>query len=1087
VGVLRTFWFSVVLVFAIPSVADAQCSEEDLDGDLVPDVCPPGSNYIQGTAAGETLRGTNGPDCIFGLGGNDLIRARNGDDYICAGDGADQVIAGGGNDTIFGEGGVDTLGGGPGDDFIEGGDGDDSLQGAAGDDSLNGGNGDDQIFGGSGADSLSGEDGDDTLNGGGGNDALSGGNGTDTLDGSGGTNACVEEVPGTSERLTNCDAVTYASVRAFEIFRSEHGLRVTWDTTTEVGAVSFRLWRLDLNGTLAWVGEVAAAPEGTPHGATYFLRDEAAITDGPVEYIIEERTVSGGSVQYGPFVGAPRLADAREAGLQMRASQGRVPHRVALRHLSRPLGTQAMRAFARKSGKAATDAVLVVDGPGVIEVDAATIAETFETSADTAANLIRSGNLHLRLLGESVAWHAVGDGAALRFVAPELRSPFSAHHRYLLSLGLGPRMETGSFIERVTSEPHEYLGTTRLEENLFPGPTGGPDPRQDLFFWHALAPDAQVTIPVALPGLSGATAQKLRVYIHGATEHPEQPHRVELHWNGQSLGTFDTVGRQRHTITVSLDGVPTAADNELIVKQHVAGEAPPVVYVDAVEVDYARLAETDAPAFQFDGSDDGEHSIRGLTTETTDLYDITDPRAPRHYGAVALDEFGGLSFSTPGPGLRFLAAGPESISAPIEVTPRFATDLRSTHHEVDYVIIAATHLVSDAQALADLREADGYRVLVVDIEDVYWEFANGEPDPLAIRDFLGFANKEWAAAPRFATLIGKGNLDYRDLMGLGGNWIPSPLAETDGGLFPSDSMLGDLVGSDGVPEIAIGRLPITTAEELTRIVDAIRTFEADHGSLPALFAADDSSRAEFVAASRALAEWSIPGRTQMLDLNTEALDDARERLFSLWQGGLGWVSYVGHGGVDRLASEGLLTSEDAPALAAMQSAPVVLGWSCNLTRFDIPGYFSLGEELVIGGSSAGVFSATGWSNHVDTDAFRSAFTEAAFASDAETIGEAMIQAHQAARGAPVPLHRVYLLLGDPALRLREAKAQPNPLPVPSPDPEVPGEPIGGPRAGGDLLDSGSGCEIASPGARRGPVGLGMLLVSLVWAIRRRRA
>ena len=54
------------------------------------------------------------------------------------------------------------------------------------------------------------------------------------------------------------------------------------------------------------------------------------------------------------------------------------PHRVALRHLSRPVGVGPMRAFERKSGETVTQAVLVVDSPGVIEVDAATIAETFD-------------------------------------------------------------------------------------------------------------------------------------------------------------------------------------------------------------------------------------------------------------------------------------------------------------------------------------------------------------------------------------------------------------------------------------------------------------------------------------------------------------------------------------------------------------------------------------------------------------------------------------------------------------------------------------------------------------------------------------
>ena len=1086
-GFVRTIPFLLVAILALPSIASAQCSTDDLDMNGVPDVCPAGSNYIEGTAAGETLRGTNGPDCIFGLGGDDLIRGRNGDDYICAGDGADEVVGGGDNDTIFGEGGNDDLGGGPGNDFIDGGDGDDDLQGAAGDDTVNGGAGNDQIFGGSGADALSGEDGDDALSGGGGNDALSGGNGTDTLDGGGGTDTCVEEVPGTSERLNNCDVVTYVAVSGFEVSRRKQGLTVTWETTTEVGAIAFRLWRREANGALTWVGEVAAASDGSPHGARYFLRDDTAPVDGPVEYILEERTVSGGSVQHGPFVRSPGLADARDAFLQTRASQGRVPHPVALRRLSRSPAVQPMQSFRWKNVEPPTAAVLVVDGPGVIEVNGVTLAEVFETSGDAVASLIRSGGLHLRLLGESVAWHAVDDGAALRFVAPEVRSPFSRHHRYLLSLEPGVLMEARTFVGGVATEPHTYVDTQRLEENVFPGPTGGPDPRQDLFFWHALGSDAQAAIPVSLPALSEPAAQELRVYVHGATNHPEQPHRVELLWDGQSLGVFDLFGRTRHTITVSLTGVPAALENELVVQHQVAGEAPPVLYVDAVEVDYVRAAETDESEFRFGGAGDGEYLVSGLSSESIYLYDVTDPAAPKYYGDVLLDESGRLTFAAQGTDLRFLVIAPESISSPLAVTPRFATNLRTTQHSVDYLVIAATHLVGDAQALVDLREADGYRVLLVDIEDLYWEFADGEADPLAIRRFLSFARGHWEVSPRFAALIGKANLDYRDLLGLGGNWVPAALAPTDGGLFPSDSMLGDLVGFDGVPEIAIGRLPVSTAEELESIVEAIQSFEANHESLEALFAADDSSRAEFVAAVRFLAGWTTPERTQTIDLNTEALEDARERLFSMWQGSLGWVSYVGHGGLDRMATEGLLTSEDISALAEMQSVPVVLGWSCNVNRFDIPGFFSLGEQLVTAGNSAGVFSATGWSNHVDTDALRTAFTEAVFASDAETIGDAMIQAHQAARGAPVPLHRVYMLLGDPALRLRAAKAQPDPEPNASPDPELPTELVGGPRTGSDFVDSGSGCEIAPPGAGHGPLGLWLLVSGLALLIRRRRA
>ncbi|MGB8329527.1 MAG: C25 family cysteine peptidase [Polyangiales bacterium] len=1029
---------------ALPAAALAQCSTADLDGNGIPDVCPPGSNYVQGTVGFNIIFGTNQNDCIFAFGGNDLIFALGGDDYICGGDGNDLILGGDGND------------------YIDGGAGNDTINGGAGDDTLNGGTGD------------------------------------DTLNGGGGTNACVEEVPGSSQGLTNCAVTTYAAVDSFEVVNAHNGVTVIWNTTTEVGTVAFRLWGVEGDGQLRWVGEIDTPLDESPFGAQYFLRDASAPSEGSVEYVLEERTVSGGSVQYGPFVRSPSAEDRADWPLSSGLSQARVPRVVALKRLSHPASAKPMNAFRRKSSGTATGAVLVVDHPGVVEVDAATIATALETSADEVKSLIRSGGLHLRLRGESIAWHADDDGAALRFVAPEIRSPFSTEHRYLLTVEEGVTMLERTLIRAGTVEPHTFLETKRFEQNVFSGPSGGPDPRQDLFFWHALSSNAEAVIAATLPAISDSEAEELRVVVHGATEHLDQPHRVELLWNGASLGLFDLFGRQRHTITVPLSALGAGAQNEIVVRQHVAGTAPPVLYVDAAEVDYVRFAEADGPAFSFGGARDGLCTVTGIDSPTVSLYDVTEPGRPAYYGEVLLEEGESLSFQADGPDLRFLIATPQSVSAPRQVLPHVTSNLRSTEHDADYVIIAASHLLADSQALADLREADGYRVLLVDVEDVYWEFADGEPDPLSIRDFLRFARQRWKTAPRFAALIGKGSLDYRDLRGLGGNWLPSPLAPTDGGLFPSDSMLGDVEGDDGVPEIAIGRLPVTTGEELDLIIAAIESFEASQRSADALFAADDSEREEFISAARLLASWTTPERTEEIDLNTETIESARQRLASIWAGSLSWLSYVGHGGLDRIANEGLLTSADVPALAGMQGKPVVLGWSCNIARFDIPGFFSLGEKLLTEGSSAGVFSATGWSNHVETDALRTAFAQAAFASDAETIGEAMIRAHRAANDAPLALHRVYMLLGDPALRLRAPKAQPDPEPDPDPDPgfdpdpavdpapiTVPDQTDGPPRIADD--PSGSGCEIVLPGRARAPFGPTLVLVALMLAIRRRLA
>ncbi|MFW2390604.1 MAG: C25 family cysteine peptidase, partial [Polyangiales bacterium] len=549
------------------------------------------------------------------------------------------------------------------------------------------------------------------------------------------------------------------------------------------------------------------------------------------------------------------------------------------------------------------------------------------------------------------------------------------------------------------------------------------------------------------------------------------------------LGVFDLFGRTRHTITVPMQGLAAELENELIVQQHVAGEAPPSLFVDAVEVDYVRFALADGPAFEFGRADDGAQSVSGLSSEIVYLYDSSNPSAARYYGPTTPSESGELSFAADDTALRFVAVSPESIHAPSEIRPRFASDLRSTEQSADYLIIAASHLLTAAETLAEYREADGYRVLLADIEDVYWEFADGEPDPIAIRDFLRFAHRNWETGPRFVTLVGKGSLDYRDLQGLGGNWVPPALAMTEGGLFPSDSLLADVVGYDAVPDIAIGRLPISSGEELRRILSAIEAFEADHEAMGTLFAADNSEHREFADAARILSTWTSAERLREIDLNSDGLEEARARLFSIWGESLSWLNYVGHGGLDRMGDEGWLTSDDVPALVELRSRPVVLAWSCNLLRFDIPGFVSIGEALLASGSTAGVFSATGWSNHVDTDALRTALTEATLASDAETLGEAILRGHRAAAGVPTELHRVYMLLGDPALRLRQPKSEPDP--EPNPPPSEPPEPPS--PAPGASPRSSSGCEIKPPGDVGEPLWPSLALLLLAMTIRRRRA
>lgn len=115
------------------------------------------------------------------------------------------------------------------------------------------------------------------------------------------------------------------------------------------------------------------------------------------------------------------------------------------------------------------------------------------------------------------------------------------------------------------------------------------------------------------------------------------------------------------------------------------------------------------------------------------------------------------------------------------------------------------------------------------MEDVWDEFNHGVASPWAVRDFLAWAHRKWRPRPRFVVLAGSGSLDPRDNLGHGGNLLTPVLVTTPYGLAASDQALAELAGDDGVPEVAIGRIPALTNDELQAYVDKLIAVESARG------------------------------------------------------------------------------------------------------------------------------------------------------------------------------------------------------------------------------------------------------------------
>ena len=345
-------------------------------------------------------------------------------------------------------------------------------------------------------------------------------------------------------------------------------------------------------------------------------------------------------------------------------------------------------------------------------------------------------------------------------------------------------------------------------------------------------------------------------------------------------------------------------------------------------------------------------------------------------------------------------------------------------------MITPAELRGGAERLAALRAAQGLSSLVVDLGDVMDLFADGLYDPAAIRRFLAHATSSWPTPPRYVALAGKGTYDYRNLMGLSSNLLPALLVATDEGLAPADAEYADFDGG-GVPAVAVGRIPAVTAAEMNAYVDKLAAYESGAGGAwtgQALLVADDAdSGGDFPASSEALAGGLAPGlalsRLYMpASPGPAEIQASRTALREALREGQVLVNYVGHGGLDRLVSEGLLVTSDVAGLGNAPRLPVMTALSCLVSQFAYPQVISLGEELVLraDGGAIALYGPT-WLAHngPSTDLGRFLLPELS-APGGGRLGDRLLRglAGYAAAGGDRRLVRVYTLLGDPALAVK---------------------------------------------------------------------
>lgn len=166
----------------------------------------------------------------------------------------------------------------------------------------------------------------------------------------------------------------------------------------------------------------------------------------------------------------------------------------------------------------------------------------------------------------------------------------------------------------------------------------------------------------------------------------------------------------------------------------------------------------------------------------------------------------------------------ESLKTVLDLENITFTDYSNLSTDPDYLIVYHQKLSSSAEEYASYRSLQGHKVLKVEINDLYNQFAYGiEKHPLSIRHFVDFLSNTYAT-PRFLFLLGKSISP--EFNRNSGSAYSNTLVPTMGAP-PSDVLLtSNLDGLGLYPTVSTGRLAARNNADVLTYLQKVKDYES---------------------------------------------------------------------------------------------------------------------------------------------------------------------------------------------------------------------------------------------------------------------
>ncbi|MFK8010821.1 MAG: C25 family cysteine peptidase [Marinicellaceae bacterium] len=386
--------------------------------------------------------------------------------------------------------------------------------------------------------------------------------------------------------------------------------------------------------------------------------------------------------------------------------------------------------------------------------------------------------------------------------------------------------------------------------------------------------------------------------------------------------------------------------------------------------------------------------------------------------------------------------------------------------ETEYLMITHPLFRESLDSFADYYNNKGIKSTIIDTEQIYQNYSHGVRELESIKQLISDTHKKSNGKLTYVLLVGDSSWDWRDYgqQNQYGKWankrvisngnftnfphqesytekysnrdfVPTGQYHSSQGHSASDNWFASFIpeenetGEDFIPDVAIGRFPVSTPEELDAMIAKTINYTKNTKVGPW------KSRILWITnANRHFQKRSVVTSNAVGDLGVSAQNvfpqgmdgdnlKVQQTLTDSFDEGNLVVHFMGHGGKsiwrvgppDLKKNRDLFTLDHVSQLNNAKNLPFVMSMSCYSAPFDHPFADSIGEKFIREPDVGAVaVLASSWRNTPNSK-FSQYILENIFKYPENSVGQAVLAGKRHFRGESMV--KIYNLLGDPAVRL----------------------------------------------------------------------